>query len=316
MRETALVANFTANITSGKAPLAVRFTDLSTGLPAAWNWSFGDGSVLNATERSPVHTYTNGGTYTVSLTISNAAGSNTRTIPNYITVTAPPVANFNGTPVSGTMPLNVTFADLSTNLPTSWIWNFGDGGYSVLQNPSHMYSDAGTYTVTLTATNAEGTNTRSQTRYITVNPGGVPIANVTINGSERYVFVTQWGSGIHFQNPYGVATDSVGNIYVADTDNNQVQKFYPNGTFITKWGSYGSSDGNFSSPHGVAVDAAGNVYVADSNNHRIQKFNSSGSFITKWGASGSGDGQFSFPYGVATDAGGNLYVADSYNNRV
>ena len=87
------------------------------------------------------------------------------------------------------------------------------------------------------------------------------------------------------------------------------------GTFMGKWGSSGSGDGQFGSPAGVATDSAGNVYVADFGNSRIQKFDSSGTFILKWGSSGSGDGQFSFPRGVATDAC-SLYVADTNNNRI
>ena len=59
-------------------------------------------------------------------------------------------------------------------------------------------------------------------------------------------------------------------------------------SFITKWGSNGTADGQFSSPAGVAVDSSGNVYVADNGNYRIQKFNSNGTFITKWGSSGDG----------------------------
>ena len=64
--------------------------------------------------------------------------------------------------------------------------------------------------------------------------------------------------------PTGVAVDSSGNVYVADNGNNRIQKFNSNGKFITKWGSYGTADGQFSSPIGVAVDSSGNVYVADS----------------------------------------------------
>ena len=95
------------------------------------------------------------------------------------------------------------------------------------------------------------------------------------------------------------------------TGNNRIQKFNSNGTFITKWGSNGTADGQFSNPHGVAVDSSGNVYVADCDNNRIQKFNSNGTFITKWGSNGTADGQFSNPDGVAVDSSGNVYVADS-----
>jgi len=91
-----------------------------------------------------------------------------------------------------------------------------------------------------------------------------------------YVFVTQWGSNGggdgQFSYPYGVAMDAAGNVYVADTDNNRIQKFTSTGTYVTQWGSPGTGKGQFNDPVGVAVDAAGNVYIADAGNHRIQKF--------------------------------------------
>jgi streptogramin lyase len=72
--------------------------------------------------------------------------------------------------------------------------------------------------------------------------------------------------------PYGVAVDSSGNIYVADSFNDRIQKFDSVGNFITKWGSGGEEEGQFFGAYGVAVDSSGNVYVADTGNDRIQKF--------------------------------------------
>jgi sugar lactone lactonase YvrE len=95
-----------------------------------------------------------------------------------------------------------------------------------------------------------------------------------------------------------------------------VQKFDGNGTFLTKWGSNGSGDGQFTFPVGVATDTSGNVYVADSSNHRMQKFDGNGTFLAKWGSNGSGDGQFTFLRGVATNSSGNVYVADRSNERI
>ncbi len=95
-----------------------------------------------------------------------------------------------------------------------------------------------------------------------------------------------------------------------------------NYTFVTKWGSQGSGDGQFESPLGIAVDSYGNVFVTDGSgrlgesNNRIEKFDSSGNFITKWGSYGNGNGQFDFPYGVALDFSGNVYVAEPSNNRI
>ncbi len=89
------------------------------------------------------------------------------------TVLNPPLAAFSGTPVSGDVPLDVNFNDLSSNNPTTWSWNFGDGGTSTAQNPGHIYNAVGAYTVSLTVTNADGNDTETKTGYITVTePGG------------------------------------------------------------------------------------------------------------------------------------------------
>jgi len=85
----------------------------------------------------------------------------------------PPVADFSGSPVSGDYPLTVDFTDLSSNSPTLWDWTFGDGGSSTAQNPSHEYTSVGDYTVSLTATNAQGPDTETKNNYISVTePGG------------------------------------------------------------------------------------------------------------------------------------------------
>jgi PKD repeat protein len=93
---------------------------------------------------------------------------NSNTAVTAIFNTIPPIADFSGTPVSGDALLNVSFTDSSSNNPVSWSWTFGDGGTSTAQNPSHIYEDPGTYTVSLTATNAGGPSTTTKTNYITV----------------------------------------------------------------------------------------------------------------------------------------------------
>jgi len=175
------VASFTANVTSGSAPLSVQFTDASTNNPTSWLWDFGDGGT--AASRNPVHAYTTAGTYTVNLTATNGKGANTLTRAGYINVTAAgaPVASFTANVTSGSAPLAVQFTDASTNNPTSWLWDFGDGGTSASQNPVHAYTTAGTYTVNLTATNAAGSTTAAKSGYITVTASGIPVASFTAN---------------------------------------------------------------------------------------------------------------------------------------
>ncbi len=83
-----------------------------------------------------------------------------------------PTANFAGTPTSGEYPLDVQFTDLSTGDPTGWSWTFGDSGTATTQSPSHTYTTAGVYTVSLTASNAQGGDTATKTGYITVTEPG------------------------------------------------------------------------------------------------------------------------------------------------
>ncbi|HGY55724.1 MAG TPA: PKD domain-containing protein [Caldithrix abyssi] len=189
----AITADFSATPLSGDAPLTVNFTDQSTGDVTAWSWDFGDGNT--STVQNPSHEYTTAGTYTVTLTASNSCDSDTQTKTDYITVTEPtgnpPVADFVGDPTSGTAPLTVNFTDQSTNNPTSWSWDFGDGGTSTQQNPSHEYTAAGTYTVSLTATNADGSDTNTKTDYITVTEPAantMHVDNITVTTESWFFF--------------------------------------------------------------------------------------------------------------------------------
>ncbi|MDW5549084.1 S8 family peptidase [Methanosarcina sp.] len=160
------VANFSASPTSGKVPLTVAFTDTSTGTPTKWKWSFGDGTT--SVQQNPIHKYSKAGNYTVALTATNTAGSNTVTKTNYVLVVSKPAAAFSAYPTSGKAPLTVAFTDTSTGTPTKWKWSFGDGTTSVQQNPKHKYSKAGNYTVALTAANAVGSSTVTKTNHIVV----------------------------------------------------------------------------------------------------------------------------------------------------
>ena len=126
----------------------------------------------------------------------------------------------------------------------------------------------------------------------------------------EYELVATWGSlgadDGRFNNPTGIAVDGEGNVYVADTRNDRIQKFDSTGAFLLKWGSEGSGDGEFYSPQDIALDADGNVYVVDSS--RIQVFDSNGTFIRKWGSYGTGEEQLQSPRSIAFDADNNAYV--------
>jgi len=190
-----LIADFTSSVTSGKAPLKVTFTDESTGDPTKWKWDFGDGTTSSV--QNPTHKYSEAGSYTVTLTATNNKGSDTVTRTDYIVVTKPTaafsntdednvqyidednvqyidedtnvlVAQFTSDVTKGSCPLCVKFTDTSTGEPTKWKWDFGDGTTSSKQNPKHEYSKVGCYTVTLTVTNDEGSDTVTRADYIVV----------------------------------------------------------------------------------------------------------------------------------------------------
>lgn len=159
------IADFSADPTQGDANLFVQFTDLSIGDPISWDWDFGDGSP-HATTKNPVHVYTIAGLHDVTLSISDGINPSTVTKVDYIEVEM--VADFLIQNASGAADLIVQFTDITLGTPTSWYWDFGDGQHSTEQNPSHIYIYPGHYTVSLTAYNAEKTDTEIKTDVISV----------------------------------------------------------------------------------------------------------------------------------------------------
>ena len=118
------------------------------------------------------------------------------------------------------------------------------------------------------------------------------------------------------QHPHGIAVDGAGNILVADSYNDRVQKISPDGQFIASVGSKGDQPLQFSIPIGVGICPSEKVYICDSYNHRVQILNPDLTFSTSFGSKGSGDGQFNSPWDVAFDSRGNVYVADNENHRI
>jgi streptogramin lyase len=182
------------------------------------------------------------------------------------------------------------------------------------------------------ATDSAGNVYVADTRNSTIRkitPAGVVSTLAGTPGASGSTDAT--GAAARFNSPYGVATDSAGNVYVADSRNRTIRKITPAGVVSTLAGSAGSAgtaDGGvaarFSFPSEVATDSAGNVYVADANNGTIRKLTPAGVVTTlagTAGAFGSTDAigaaaHFYFPYGVATDNAGNVYVADMVNHTI
>ena len=161
------VAAFTASPQDGGAPLKVAFTSTSTNA-ASLSWDFGVSGASNPTTTSATYTYENSGTYTVKLTAKNSAGVENSTTKT-ITVKQVPVTTIDVSPKIGTAPLSVMFKATASNTPTSYKWDFGDNSaQATTLNTNHTYTTAGTYNVSFTATNANGTSV-AKTTTITVN---------------------------------------------------------------------------------------------------------------------------------------------------
>jgi len=180
-------ARFSVSPMMGYAPMTVRFTDRSSGMPLAWHWDFGDGST--SSEQNPSHTYATAGKYVPTLTVSGSGGSDSHSsfvwvrekfvIPTFtpsptVTVkpTIPPGPGYS--PISffainksfGSAPMSVQFTDMSFHAPTSWQWDFCDGHTSTIQNPINTFTEPGTYPVSLTVANSIGESTTSRRVYV------------------------------------------------------------------------------------------------------------------------------------------------------
>ena len=168
-----VAANFSGTPTSGAAPLAVSFTDLSTGSPTSWSWNFGDGGTSSA--QNPSHTYTGAGTYTVQLTATNACGSNTNTKSAYVTVS--------GTGGSTT----ITYDDFESGMGS-----YTDGGADMSRYTGGTYAWQGSAAADIqdnsgTASSFYSTGSYNVTAYQTLEVEFYFVAISMENGEDFWV---------------------------------------------------------------------------------------------------------------------------------
>lgn len=200
-----------------------------------------------------------------------------------------PVANFTASPTTITSGGTVTFTDTSTNNPTSWLWTFGDGTTSTLRNPTHTYTGAMKYTVSLKATNGAGNNTKTVTDMITSNVAGNVVTNpaasfvFNINPGPKSIafgagkFVTTTGYAPSCKMVYssdGVTWTPTGILYTRNNSTYMKSVAYGNGYFVgnhyNDYWTYYSSDGvNWSSQavnasvglSSVSINASNGVFL-------------------------------------------------------
>jgi len=179
-------ADFTSDSVTIVEGQSVQFTDTSTGIPTSWSWGFSGATPSTSNAQNPSVVYNTPGTYEVSLDVSNAQGSNVKTVPNYMTVTVVPIAaDFSANNTTPTEGDTVTFTDTSTGNPTQWAWTTTGGtpATSSTQNPAIVYNTSGLYSVSLTASKTGATDTETKTNYIEVFvPGTVDPVSEFANG--------------------------------------------------------------------------------------------------------------------------------------
>ena len=149
----------------------------------------------------------------------------------------------------------------------------------------------------------------------TPGPTQIPTIEATMTPEQPFEIKLSEDS---MKDPYGVAVNSLGNIYVSDAGKDRVLIFDVDGNLLAKWDKKGSGDGEFKTLGfgGLAIDVNDNVFVVDNENHRVQKFDKDGNYILQWGSEGTDDGQFVRAIGIAVDADGNVYVTDDGNPYV
>jgi len=183
------VADFSASDSTLCTGQCISFTDLSTNSPTGWTWYFAGGTPATSNLQNPTNIcYNSPGTYNVTLVATNSNGQDSLVKSSFITVTncPTPIANWSSSDSTFCEGTCINFTDLSTNNTTGWTWYFPGGtpATSNAQNPTNIcYNTAGTYNVTLVATNSFGQDSVVKTSFITVNSCPAPVANFSASDS-------------------------------------------------------------------------------------------------------------------------------------
>ena len=239
---------------------------------------------------------------------------------NTITLTPVPTATLSPTPFAISTPL-VKATGPSVVYPNGLAVNaagttlYVAEGNGTVAGTIHIFNVSGTNFTAAATLTGTGSVTFNNPYGVAVNSAATTFYVVDAGNSAVYAFnastnafITSWSTNgtVNLNSPEGIAVDSSGNVYVADTGNNEVEKFDSAGNIITIWSTGLSA---FSSPSAVALDGSNNLYVADADHELVQIYN--GSSWNEWSTEPNSD-----IFGIAVDGSGNVYVADSGNSVV
>ncbi|HEX5376318.1 MAG TPA: 6-bladed beta-propeller [Solirubrobacterales bacterium] len=165
----------------------------------------------------------------------------------------------------------------------------------VHEQPSHLFKSLGLNWITL----GFGTLVLMFAVFVTgISPS---IAKAEVDSRFSFSFGSYGEGNGQFKTPQDIALDSSGNVWIADTSNNRIQKFNSKGEYLSQFGTKGTGNGQFKEPYGIAIDASNNIWIADTFNNRIQKFNSKGEYLSQFGTA-------SLPYHLVIDSSGKLWI--------
>ncbi|HET6226411.1 MAG TPA: PKD domain-containing protein [Bacteroidia bacterium] len=211
-------ANFTFDNNNKCAGTVITFTNTSTSAAtyATYLWDFGDGNT--STLKNPTHAYALSGSYNVKLTTMNSPNCENVSPTKSITVAAAPEADFTF-PANQCTNNSVSFTDASvgTDGSTTYSWNFGDAGTSTQKNPTHTYTTAGSYNVTLTVSNGPGCSNTSPVAVITI--ADAPTSTFTFNNNNQCA-----GTVISFNNTSGNTAGGTTYSWDFGDNNSSIQK--------------------------------------------------------------------------------------------
>lgn len=218
------VAAFTPNGTqTGVGVISVSFTDISTGSPTDYNWTYqgivaGNNTLTQFATSRDVNASFTVGNYTVKHGVNNSYGSNITPTGAWVNVSAYPFAvNFHADITTPAIDQVVTFTDDTTGSPDGWYWDFNDGNTSTLQNPTHVYAWAGVFSVNLSANSTTSQGWMNKSNYITVHgPQGFNQVDLTMD-QQFTLTLNMVDSSTNLPIPVVLVIDSLGNNQTTST---------------------------------------------------------------------------------------------------